>query len=347
MPTHQKNWPAKAASHSSFEKALAGEVGATVEDPTGTIFDEDVPLVDDPSIKTGLGEDEDDAGDGWDVGDDIPLDAGGADSDFITVDNPDHAASTSPGSPEADIWSQNSPLAADHVASGSFESAMQLLNRQVGAVNFAPLKPRFLEVYKASRTYLSASTGLPPLVNYVRRTLEDEDIRKVLPAIPRDLETIAAGDLQEGYTAMRTNRLADGVTVFKTILHSLLVNVVSSQSQVEEAKSIITKAVEYTLAMSVELARRELASASDSDQTLKRQLELNAYFTVPKLEVVHRQLALTAAMKQAFSKKQFSSSLSFANRIIENNTPAKWVENVGSLRPLFYVQLLMHTRRPR
>jgi coatomer subunit alpha len=110
--------------------------------------------------------------------------------------------------------------------------------------------------------------------------------------------------------------------------------VVSSQSQVEEAKSIIAKAVEYTLAMSVELARREMASASDADQTLKRQLELNAYFTVPKLEVAHRQLALTAAMKQAFSKKQYSSSLSFANRIVANGAPAKLVENVSYLQPI-------------
>ncbi len=146
---------------------------------------------------------------------------------------------------------------------------------------------------------------------------------------------------------MRTNRLADGVTIFKAILHSLLVNIVSSQSQVEEARSIISKALEYTLAMSVELARREMAAASDAEQTLQRQLELNAYFTIPKLEVAHRQLALTAAMKQAFSKKQFSSSLSFANRVIANGTPAKLVENVSHLQPLSHVAILTHNRRPK
>jgi coatomer subunit alpha len=339
VPTHQANWPTKPASHSSFEKALAGEVGA-VDDSTADLLDDDAPAVDDPTVKAGLGLDEEDAGDGWDMGDDIALDAAGADSDFVNVDNPDDAATAGPGSSEADIWSRNSPLAADHVAGGSFESAMQLLNRQVGAVNFAPLKPRFMEIYTASKTYLSASTGLPPLINYVRRTVEETDSRKLLPVIPRDLETIAAGDLQEGYTAMRTNRLADGVTTFKAILHCLLVNVVGSQSQVEEARSIITKAAEYTLAMSIELARREMASAGDAEQTLKRQLELNAYFTIPKLEVAHRQLALTAAMKQAFSKKQFSSSLSFANRIIANGGAAKLVENVSCLlisSPLFSV----------
>jgi coatomer subunit alpha len=337
VPTHEKNWPMKPTSHSSFEKALAGEVGLAVEDSTTDILVADMPPADDPSIKAGLGGDDEDAGDGWDMGDDVALDATGIDSDFVNVDNPDNAVTSGPGSSEADIWSRNSPLAADHVAGGSFESAMQLLNRQVGAVNFEPLKPRFMEIYTASRSYLAASTGLPPLINYIRRNLEETDSRKVLPVIPRNLESIAVNDLQEGYTYMRTNRLDEGVIMFKYILHRLLVNIVDSQSQVEEAKSIISKAVEYFLAMSVELARREMASRGDADQNLKRQLELNAYFTVPNLEVAHRQYALTAAMKQAFSKKQFSSSLSFANRIIANGAPAKLVENVSDFQPHFHI----------
>lgn len=336
VPTHQKNWPMKPASHSSFEKALAGEVGVDVEDANADLLTEDMPQVNDTNVNAGLGDDEEDTGDGWDMGDDIALEGAGAD-DFVNVQNPDDAATIEPGISEAEMWSRNSPLAADHVAAGNFESTMQLLNRQVGAVNFAPLKPRFMEIYTASKTYLSASTGLPPLTNYVRRTIDETDGRKVLPVIPRDLETIAANDLQEGYTTMRTNKLADGVTVFKAILHSLLVNTVSSQSQVEEAKSIIAKAVEYTLAMSIELTRRDMAGKDDAEETLKRQLELNAYFTVPKLEVAHRQLALTSAMKQAFSKKQFSSSLSFANRIVANGGPARLVENVRCLQFSFLI----------
>ncbi|KAF9079057.1 hypothetical protein BGX27_007150, partial [Mortierella sp. AM989] len=55
------------------------------------------------------------------------------------------------GQSETEIWCQNSPLAADHVAAGAFESAMQLLNRQVGAVNFEPLKDHFLSIFQASR----------------------------------------------------------------------------------------------------------------------------------------------------------------------------------------------------
>lgn len=348
VPTYQKNWPTKPATHSSFEKALGGEVGI-VEESNAHPFDDDTAALNDDNVNPGLGADED-AGEGWDMGDDMTAHAAGPDSDFVNVENPDDAASAGPGISEADMWSRNSPLAADHVAGGNFESAMQLLNRQVGAVNFAPLKPRFMEIYAGSKTYLSASTGLPPLVNYVRRTVDEADGRKVFPMISRDLETIAANDLQEGYTAMRTNRLPDGVTIFKNILHSLLVNVVGSQSQVEEAKNIITKSVEYILAMSIEIARRELAGADNAVQTLQRQLELNAYFTIPKLEVAHRQLALTAAMKQAFSKKQFSSSLSFANRIIANGGAAKLVENVSDFDaspPKYQATDVSSRRRPK
>ena len=329
VPTHKSNWPVKPASHSSFEKALLGEVGMAVEDDGAPdLIDEDVPVIE--SERGLAGPEDEEAGDGWDMGDDIGLDTTGGDSDFVNVDNPDAPAeAVGPGSSEADMWSRNSPLAADHVAAGSFDSAMQLLNRQVGAVNFESLKPRFLEVYQASKTYLPASAGLPPLVNYVRRNVNETDTRKVLPIIPRDLESITNNDLQEGFSAMKSNKLDSGVVTFKRLLRTVLVNVVSSQAQVDEAKALIAKATEYALAMSIELERRKLqSSGSQDEESLKRQLELSAYFTVPKLEVAHRQLALMAAMKLAFANKQFSSALSFANRVLANGAGPKLVEQV-------------------
>jgi coatomer protein complex subunit alpha (xenin) len=248
------------------------------------------------------------------------------DNGFVTVDSAEAGAASS----EADLWARNSPLAADHVAAGSFDSAMQLLNRQVGAVNFSPLKERFLEIYKATRTYLPATVGLPPLVNYVRRTTEETDSRKLLPIIPRDLETLVSVDLQEGYTAMRTNKLEDGVKIFKRILHTLLVNAVSSESEVEQAKKIIATAREYILAMLIELHRRSLPT--DNPESLKRSLELSAYFTIPKLEVAHRQLALMAAMKYSFANKNFSSALSFANRMLANGGSPKLLDQAKKIK---------------
>lgn len=332
VPTYKANWPTKAASQSFFEKALLGEVeGLSLEDqpsaaPNGLGLEEGG--ADEPATKKAgaLAEgDEDEDAAGWDMGDDIVPEV---EEGFVNVESADAGGAASS---EADLWSRNSPLAVDHVAGGSFESAMQLLNRQVGAVNFAPLKPRFLEVYQASKTYLPAAASLDPLVNYVRRNPEETDPRKVLPIIPRDLEYLASNDLQRGYDAMRANKLEDGVKIFKGILHSVLVNAVGSDGEVAEAKKLIASACEYSVAMSIELARRQLGSPDqvNSDPSLqKRSLELSAYFTIPKIEVPHRQLALLNAMNLAVRSKNYSSALSFANRILANGGATKITESV-------------------
>lgn len=329
VPTYEANWPTKATSQSFFEKALLGQVeGLSLEDEpaaNGLGPDEEGAVRQD-----GLAEaEEDDDAAGWDMGEDIVAEV---EEGFVNVESTDASGA---GSSEADLWARNSPLAVDHVAGGSFETAMQLLNRQVGAVNFAPLKPRFLEVYQASKTYLPASVGLPSLVNYVRRTVEESDPRKVLPIIPRDLETLAANDLQRGYDTMKANKLEDSLKIFKGILHALLVSAVGSESEVAEAKKLIASASEYAAAISIELGRRALGpqdAVSKNPQLLKRSLELAAYFTIPKIQVLHRQLALLNAMSLAMRSKNYNSALNFANRILANGGKEQLLASV-SFRP--------------
>lgn len=331
VSTFEANWPTKATSQSFFEKALLGQVeGLSLEDETaapsngfGPEDDQEASVSKEANLIDA--DDEEDAADGWDMGDDdIPE----VEADFVNVESNEGGV----GSSEADLWARNSPLAADHVAGGSYESAMQLLNRQLGAVNFAPLKPRFQKVHEASRTYLPAAPGLPPLVNYVRRTLDETDSHSVLPYIPDDLESISTNRLQAGYAAMRGNRLEDGLVIFKEMLHTLMVNVVSSPAEVQEAKKLIQSASEYSVAIAVELERRSLGTNEEvaaSPELLKKTLELSAYFTIPNLEVAHRQLALQNAMKLAHAHKNFSSALSFANRIIANGLGTKFVDLVS------------------
>jgi coatomer protein complex subunit alpha (xenin) len=340
IPTFKANWPTKATSQSFFEKALLGQVeGLSLDDePAATAsngfgFDEAGEEEGTKRNGTLIDADEEEDAAGWDMGDDIVPEV---ESDFVNVD------SAEAGSSEAELWARNSPIAADHVAGGSFETAMQLLNRQLGAVNFAPLKPRFLEIYQTTKTYLPASAGLPPLINYIRRNVDETDPRKVLPIIPRDIESLATNDLQRGYTAMRTNKLQDGATIFEGILHALLVNAVANASEVEEAKKLITTAREYKIAMAIELLRRSLGSddeISKSPEKLKRSLELSAYFTIPKLEVPHRQIALISAMKLAYQNKNLNSALSFANRILANSGAAKMLEQVWLLVKTFLIYI--------
>ncbi|KAK8022531.1 coatomer WD associated region [Apiospora rasikravindrae] len=319
VPTHKANWPTKATSQSFFEKALAGQLeGMSLEDEPAAANGLDDEFVEDDSAakKNGamdVDEDEDVAG--WDMGDvEIPE----ADADFVNVESTDAGGAASS---EADMWARNSPLAADHAAAGSFDSAMNLLNRQVGAVNFAPLKPRFLEIYSATKSYLPATAGLPPLVNYIRRTLDETDPRKVLPIIPRDPQYITTNDLQRGYDAMRSNKLEDCLAVFKGVLHCMFLNAVSTESEAAEAKKLIASAGEYVVAMMIELARRQLGSQDEvnaNPELLKRSLELSAYFTIPKIHVPHRQYTLFSAMNLANRSKNYSSALSFASRILAN-----------------------------
>jgi coatomer protein complex subunit alpha (xenin) len=337
VSTFKANWPTKATSQSFFEKALLGQVeGLSLEDdPSSTTngFGFDEAGDEDGAVKKSgvlIDDDDDEDAAGWDMGDDIVPEV---ESEFVNVESSEAGV----GSSEAELWARNSPLAADHVAGGSFETAMQLLNRQVGAVNFAPLKPRFMSVYEVSRTYLPATIGLPPIINYVRRNTEESDIQKVLPAIPNDIESIATNDLQRGYDSVRGNKLDDGAVIFKKMLHSLLVNAVQDASEVSEAKKLIAAASEYSVAIAIELSRRKLGTNEEvakSPEKLKRSLELSAYFTIPKLEVVHRQLALMSAMKLAYTNKNLSSALSFANRILANGGGAKALEQVSNFSPI-------------
>ncbi|KAK4222144.1 hypothetical protein QBC38DRAFT_490519 [Podospora fimiseda] len=316
VPTYKANWPTKSTSQSVFERALLGQMESLSLEDEGAANGVGVEA-DETAKGDALAEaDEDEDAAGWDMGEDIVPEV---EEGFVNVDTADAGGV---GSSEADLWARNSPLAVDHVAGGSFDTAMQLLNRQVGAVNFAPLKPRFLEVYQASKTYLPASAGLPSLVNYVRRTPEESDLRKVLPIIPRDLEYLTNNDLQQGHRFMKENKLEEGLVVFRNILHSALVNAVGADSEVADAKKLITSAAAYTLAMSIELARRAL---DPSD--LKRNLELAAYFTIPGIEVPHRQLALLSAMAQSVRNKNYNTALSFAKRILANGGSPKILEN--------------------
>lgn len=329
-PTFKANWPTRSTGASSFEKALLADGEDSVVPETNGYVEEDL-LAEDVVQANGQLEDgeEDDAAAGWDMGDDAVPEV---EEDFVNVESADAGA----GSSEADLWTRNSPLAADHAAGGSFDTAMNLLSRQIGAVNFKPLEDRFMEIYQATRTFLPANSGMPPLVNYVRRTLNETDSRRVLPLIPRDLESVQAGEMAAGKNAMKANKLEDGVVAFKKTLQLLMVNAVSSQSQVQEAQQTIQLAAQYILAMSMELERRKMVGketdlASFSDEVKKRSLELSAYFTIPAMEPQHQTLALFSAMNFANKNKQLGSALGFANALIERGTNAKFKENVSYL----------------
>lgn len=89
--------------------------------------------------------------------------------------------------------------------------------------------------------------------------------------------------------------------------------------------------------MSIELERRSLTGtspdlSSQPEDKKKRSLELSAYFSVPALDGGHRSLTWFTAMNLANRNKQFSSALSFANRLIDQSNNPKFKEQAKRVR---------------
>jgi coatomer subunit alpha len=251
------------------------------------------------------GESWGDAGDaeGWDIGDE------GVEDDIGLTETEVQAEGIS----QAEYWIRNSPLAADHIAAGSFESAMQLLNRQVGAVNFEPLKPKFLQIYQASRAFLAANPGLPALELFNRR--DEDDITHSLPWLPWDYDKIKTVELREALKLVRANKVEEAITTMREILHTLLLYAADSKEEADDVAKTVEQLREYIIGLSIETARRALDLSTP--EGVKRNLELAAYFTNSQLTNEHKGLALQTAMAQFNKYKNIATAGVFAQRYVD------------------------------
>jgi len=241
--THEYNWPSVGVTESFFDRALAA---AASGEPSGQDdYEEDLldqAVAGEDGGLAWAAEDRpldkheaEEAEDAWGVGgDEEEAEVLAEDGEVEAPGEEDLGGAIVPGISESELWVRNSPLAADHVAAGSFETAMGLLNRQVGIVNFAPLKPLFLSVYRSSRLWLPAAPSLPPLEIPLRRNIDSSEPRNVLPVVSLSLQSITAGELRAAYTAFQKAKFVDAVSIFRSILQSLLLVVTSSPAQAAE-----------------------------------------------------------------------------------------------------------------
>ncbi|KAG0224121.1 hypothetical protein BGX31_008182 [Mortierella sp. GBA43] len=329
MRVHDSNWPQLAVSRSYFEGMLSGDMeGVTPQAPLaaepepqsdqwGMDDDFSIPAVEHrgaslaPMASDGL----DLEGDGgWDLDADLAAELHAETGAIVAEDS----GLTIPvaGQSEAEIWCQNSPLAADHIAAGAFESAMQLLNRQVGAVNFEPLKDQFLSIFQASRTALTGNEGMTSIMLPVRRNPTETDPRKALPVLVKSFQSLISKDLQEAYKATTANKIVEACTLFRGILHSLLLTVVSQTTEAEEALQLVGVCREYILGLSIELSRRD-AQNDTSEAGVKRMLELASYFTTVELQPKHMLISLRTAMTASYKHKNLQTAQTFARRLLE------------------------------
>lgn len=318
----ESNWPLRNLGESFFDRALAN--GGGVE---GLVAGESAEVANGEQLDAWANEDGLDGGDdaeeldedeGWDLDAEVVQPVGGDEEDVpMETADADLADGVSPGVDENEMWVRNSPLAADHAAAGNFESAMQQLNRQVAAVNFAPLKPLFLEAYNKAHVYVAANPSLPPLEFHVRRNPDTTELREVLPAIAIDFEDLKAGELAEAYRQFSRGKFAESLTHFRSVLQKLMLVVVKSESEAAEVRELVTTCRDYIIGLMLEVERRRLV-AEDPEGNLVRSLELAAYFTHMNLQPAHQQLALRSAMGVFSRAGNNATAASFARRLIDS-----------------------------
>jgi coatomer protein complex subunit alpha (xenin) len=204
-------------------------------------------------------------------------------------------------------WS-NSILAADLVASGQFDMAMHVLNKQLGIANFGPLKSRFLSIHAGAHCLLPQLPGSEAWLSSLLRTPNGDEKGDGLPQLPYQLQH-CVDKLKEGYKAATDGDFAGSLAHFQYILHSIPLLVVEKPAQVPEVQELLGICREYVTAMRLELARK------DADAT--RQAALSAYFTHCKLQSIHLILFLKLAIKCSYTIKNFKTTGGLCRRILE------------------------------
>ncbi|XBW35964.1 hypothetical protein QEN19_001537 [Hanseniaspora menglaensis] len=313
-------WPLKEVELSYFEKAILGTLEELdIDDQEEEIKDAEIASEID-SIDEDLNNDS--FADGND--DDSFVDAGEdeegwGDEDLVVSDVDaisDNVEETSGAEEEVlavDInetskWVSNSKLPAILVASGAFEAGAQALNKQVGIVNFEPLKEPFLSIYESSKLYLpSQEIGLPSVKSYIRA---DNDEGKELPFIP-GVENINK-KISLGFKHFKTNNLEDAIKTFQNVIKTVILITVDNEEDLEKAEEALRLSANYVLGLNIELERRKIAT-----QDIKRNLELASYFTTIDLLPQHKINSIQVAMVQSFKNKNFLQASIFASQLIE------------------------------
>jgi len=218
----------------------------------------------------------------------------------------------------AQIWCNNSILVADHAAAGNFESAMKLLNQQVGAVNFAPLREYFLSLFSGSRVSLQGTPNVPSIISGLQRNATTlENPRAGLPTLTISLQHVFENALKPGYKATTNGKFNDALQLFTNVLHSLLFVVVDSKKEANEVREVLGIAREYATGLRMELTRREMAASPAAADSVVRQTELACYFTHCNLEQIHLILSLRSAMTCSYKIKNYQTAANFGRRLLD------------------------------
>ena len=225
-----------------------------------------------------------------------------------------------PGKSSLTRWATNSSLAADLIAAGSFDLAMHMLNKQLGIVNFAPLKEQFLTLANATVAYLPSLPGASPITVPLSRTYTtDRDGKETDgPALAFQFNQLTEL-LKAGNKSVTLGKFQQALKEFSTVLHTIPFVVVDKRGQVGELLELVNVCREYVLAMKIELKRKEV-----KDDPV-RQAALASYLTATNIRPLHLVQGLRSAIKLTSGVKAYSFCAVLCRRLLElcvtNNDP--------------------------
>ena len=193
---------------------------------------------------------------------------------------------------------------------------MKLLSRQLGIVNFAPLKQHFIDLAYASHASLEGMPAGPNMSMPLGRGWNSR-VTGVLPPMMICHLEILQDRLKNAFKLTTEGKFAEALKVFVGIIHSITLLSVEDPRDVEQVEQLLKVAREYACALRIEIARKEVKE----DQA--RQAELAAYFTHAELQPVHLSLSLRSAMSIFFKMKNYATASTFCRRLLELNPPVK------------------------
>ena len=215
------------------------------------------------------------------------------------------------GRPPAGCWVANSSHASDHIAAGGTASALQLLNRQIAASEFAVLKEVMMGCYLGSMMSIPGVPGSGTMqIPLLRNDGGSHPGPDSLPRTYLYMKDLVAG-IRNGYRFFQGGKFNDSKAAFNDVLTMIPLVVTESRQEQNEMKEMMAICREYITAIRIKGAMAEAAADP------VRSTELSAYFTHCNLQPVHLLLALRSAMGTAFKHKNFILAASFARRLLE------------------------------
>jgi coatomer protein complex subunit alpha (xenin) len=272
--------------------------------------------------------------DAW--GDDGLGDLEGFEDIEIPADTPKHGESKSSAVTVADSaqtkWLKKRKLAADLIAAGEFEEALNLLKKRLGVINVDPLEPLFKQAYWAT---CSSLPGLPqslPL-QFPLLSAGNYKMRDVTPMILFSVQYIL-DQVKDAHKLTSEGKFKESLGIFRSALQCIPLSVASDAKEEQQLTEMIDVCRDYTIGMSLEITRKALDPTN-----VARNIELAAYFTCCKLNGSHSFLALQGAMATAFKGQNFVTAASFAKRLLQGNfgNMQKPAESVAKAKKLMAV----------